>query len=79
MFLYGFLLQRGKHVPIHLFRFLVTISSVDLLLIYVRYFFSLIMGLDGGYDVNTVISKFLLVIISVIFQQTEIALLNYYK
>jgi hypothetical protein len=52
---------------------------VDLLLIYVRYFFSLIMGLDGGYDVNTVISKFLLVIISVIFQQTEIALLNYYK
>jgi hypothetical protein len=79
MFLYGFLLQRGKHVPINLFRFLVTISSVDLLLIYVRYFFSLIMGLDGGYDVNTVISKFLLVIISVIFQQTEIALLNYYK
>ena len=52
--------------------------SLDLLLIYCRYFFSLISSGDVGYDVNTVISKYGLVLISVIFKQASLGLEDYY-
>ena len=75
LFLYGFIRQKGKHYPRSLFLYLVFITSVDLLFIYCRYFFSLLVDdINVGYHVNTVISKYCLVFISVVFNQATVAL-----
>lgn len=74
LFLYGFLKQQGKHHASYLFHWFVAICSLDLLLIYIRYFFSLIAGVELDYDLYTVISKYLLLIVAVFYQQIYFAL-----
>jgi hypothetical protein len=79
LFFYGFWRQKGKHYPKHLFNLLVFICSLDLLLIYVRYFFSMIRGSEVSYDISTVVSKYCLVMITVVFKQISVSLEYFYR
>ena len=79
MFLFAFCKQKGKHQYTHFFKLLVAFSSLDLLFIYVKYFYSLIEGAEIDYDIPKVISKYFLLIISVFFNSINIALSEFYN
>jgi hypothetical protein len=79
LFFYGFWKQKGKHYPSGLFNVLLFICSVDLLLLYIRYFVGMIQGTEVEYDLPMVISKYCLLVLGVVFKQLSNSLEQYYN
>lgn len=62
-----------------LFPCLIGVSSLNLLWLYCSYFLALIEGTDSHYDLTSIISKYLILILAVIFNSTHTALRRFHK
>lgn len=78
LFFLGYFLQNGKHNYQRVFFLLILVSSLDLLCLYIQYFIETTEQPQEHHSLS-MLAKYLVLVISIVFNETNNALLKFYN
>ena len=78
IYFYGYKTQQNKKNKDMIFRLMIGIGSLDILILYLTYFFNL-TNKENHYNIKVVLSKYLILVIAILFYETNEALSKFYK